>query len=332
MKNYIWVFAEHLHGEAHEASLEMLGEARKQASRIQAKVCAILFGQDLASLADELIAYGADFVILYEGQHFENFDLELYLQALASVAEEYPPRIALIAATPNGTCLAPRLAARLQYGYAANTVTIAIQPDGSLRISRSVCLGKAHSVVDYPESASVVITMQPGSVGLDKANRSRKGEVIHMTLDKIYETHTKALGFVKADPKLVSLDEAERVVAAGLGFRKQEDFSLIADLGEALEAAVGGSKPTVDQRWIPRQRLIGQSSGRRISPRVFVGVGISGANYFVEGMKDSRLIIAINQDKGAPLMKMADLAVVGNLYEILPSLTRQLNERQEKKV
>lgn len=332
MNSFIWVYVEHKNGEINEASLEILGEAQKLSSRMKSKVCAVLLGNNIASFSKELIAYGADIVIMFEAPRYVNFDPELYINAFSVIYKEYPPRIVLIASTQNGISIAPRLASRLKYGFAANTVTTAIQSDGSLLINRSVCLGKVHCVVEYSSNKGVIVTMQPGSIGLEKPNQSRKGEVINMELEEKIGSNTKVEGYVKADPESVALDEAELVVAGGLGFRKQEELELIKSLGKALGAAVGGSKPTVDQGWLPRKRLIGQSSGRKIYPRLFIGAGISGTNYFLEGMKDSHLIIAINQDKGAPLMKLADLAVVGDLYEILPGLTKQLIERQEKKV
>jgi electron transfer flavoprotein alpha subunit len=149
-----------------------------------------------------------------------------------------------------------------------------------------------------------------------------------MSLGNLSSPRTDVRGIVKADPKTVSLGEAERVVAAGCGFRQKSDLDLISNFSEAVGAALGGSKPLIDKGWISHSRLVGQSSGRRLSPRMFVAVGISGSSHFVEGMKDSRVIIAINKDKGAPIMKMADLAVVGDLNELLPELTSQINKRE----
>lgn len=332
MTNYIWVFIEHQHGEIHESSLEILGEAQKQAGSIQGKVCAFVFGEKTLSFCEQLIAYGADLIILCEDLRLGNYDVELYTEAFTSMVQDYPPQMVMISATANGISLAPKLAVRLKYGYSANTVTTALQSDGRVRISRAVCMGKAHCIVDYPPGKGIVITMQPGSIGLDKANHTRKGDMVSMHLSESLRPRTEVKGLVKADPKSVALDEAEYVVAAGSGFKTKADLNLIWNLGEALGAAVGGSKPIIDQGWLPRQRMIGQSSGRRITPRLFIGAGISGTSYFIEGMKDSRLTIAINRDKGAFLMKTADLAVVGDLYSVLPELTKQLKERQRKEV
>lgn len=331
MDKEIWVWAEYEQGEIREASLEMLGEARKLAGRLKAKVCAILAGENISGLAGELVAYGADSVYLFDDRHLKDYSIDLYMHIFSMLKKEHFPILILISATPNGVGLAPRLAARFKSGFSADTITIAVLPDGSLRINRSTFLGKAHGVLTFAANCTVVVTMKPGSVGLDRAVRSRKGDIIAMDPGEIPVSRTEVKGVVKADPKVVALDEAERIVAAGCGFRENSDLDLIRNLSEAVGAAVGGSKPMVDKGWLPRSRLVGQSSGRRLSPRMFVGVGISGSSHFVEGMKDSRLIIAINTDKGAPLMKLADLAVVGDLNEVLPEVTRQITERQEGK-
>ncbi|MBN1317389.1 MAG: electron transfer flavoprotein subunit alpha/FixB family protein [Anaerolineales bacterium] len=331
MDNEIWVWAEHEHGEMRESSMEMLGEAQRLAGKLKAKVCAVLLGDRGAELAGELAAYGAQVVYLFEDERLKEFSVELYMHAFKMLNDRRPPLLVLIASTPNGASLAPRLAARFKCGYAANTVTITVQPDNSIKISRSTLLNKAHAINTYASNTPVVATLKPGSVGLDRPNRTRQAEIVACKLGDAPASRTEAQGVIKADPKVVALDEAERVAAGGNGFREKEDFELLWNLSEVIGAAVGGSKPIFDKGWLPHSRIVGQSSGRRLSPRLFLGVGISGTSYFVEGMKDSRLIVAINSDKGAPLMKLADLAVVGDLYQVLPELTKQIKERQEGK-
>jgi electron transfer flavoprotein alpha subunit len=329
MKDEIWVWAEHEHDEVREVSLELLGEARRLAKAIDGKVCALILGDAISGLTANLVAYGADVVYAFEDPRLKAYGADLYLHAFSRLAGEHSPLIVLIAATPDGAGAAPRLAARMSWGYAANTTKIAVQPDRSLQVNRSTCLDKAHAVLSFAPDCTVVATIKPGSIGLERPARSRSGEIVQQALGAAPPSRTLVQGVVKADPKVVGLDEAERVVAAGCGFRAKEDLDLVWKLSEALSAAVGGSKPMFDRGWLPHNRLVGQSSGRRLSSRLFVAAGISGTSYFVEGMRDSRLIMAINSDKGAPLMKLADLAVCGDLYEILPELTRQLGERRK---
>jgi electron transfer flavoprotein alpha subunit len=329
MDQAIWIWLEHDGGEITEASLEVLCEARKIGNNFKEKVIAVLLGGNTASLAPEAIAYGADTVYCLQDTRYNQFNTELYVEVFAGLAETLAPHLVLISSTANGAGLAPRMAAHLGWGYAANTVKIALQDDRSLLIQVEKFLAKANGVYTFAPQQTVVATMKPGSLGLDRANRKRQGETIIFEQEQTASVKTEVCGFVKADPKVVALSEAERIVAGGNGFKEQADLDLLWRLAEAVEAAVGGSKPVVDRGWIPYNRLVGQSSGRRLAPKLFITAGVSGSSHFVEGMKGSRLIISINTEKGAPLMKEADLAIVGDLYEILPEVTKQLNARRE---
>ncbi len=329
MDNEIWVWAEHEHGEMREACLELLGEARRLAGRLKGKVCAVLIGDNIKGLTGDLVAYGADVVYLCEDSRLKQYSADLYVHAFSALKSEHSPLLLLVSATPNGVGIAPRLAARWKCGFSADTITVNVQPDSSLRVNRANCQDKAHCVLSFAEKYTVVVTMRPGSVGLDRPVRSRKGEIVPLTLGNLPDDRTEVRGFVKADPKVVALEEAECVVAGGCGFHDKDELQLLADMSEAIGGAVGGSKPIIDKGWLPYRRLVGQSSGKRLSPRLFIGVGVSGSSHFVEGMKDSRLIVAVNMDKAAPLMKLADLAVVGDLHKVLPEVTKQISQRQK---
>lgn len=332
MDKCIWVWIEHKHGEIREASLELLGEARRLATCLKGKACGVVFGSGVSQLTNDLIAYGADTVYQFEDPHLDEYNVDLYLQAFSLLRDIEQPTVVLFAATPNGNSLGPRLAARFKSGFAADTVKISDQPDGALRINRATCSGKAHSVLAFAAGATTIVTMKPGSVGMDRPNRSRKGAVVKMELGEVATPRTEVRGVVKADPKVVALEEAECVIAGGCGFRVAEQLDLLRSMADAIGGAVAGSKPIIDENWLPRRRLVGQSSGRRLSPRLFIAVGVSGSSHFVEGMKDSRMIVAINLDKAAPIMKLADLAVVGDLRQVLPEVTEQINQQKKRAV
>lgn len=327
MEHEIWVWAEYLDDEIRESSIEMLGEARKLADKMKCKVCAFLIGECASKYASNVISYGADIVNIFEDQKFSDFGVETYLYPFSSKREPNKAYTIFVALTPDGLALAPRLAAKFQCGYAANAVTTVLQPDGSLKTTVPVYMGKAHCVYRFEMDDTTVIAMKPGSVGVTGADEKRTGETVMFDTHGIPKSKTQRKGYIKADPNTVAMDETEDVVAAGSGFKIQTDIELLRNVADILGAVVGSSKPVVDKGWIPRHRLIGISSGRRISPRICLCVGISGSSQFIEGMKESRTIIAINKDKGATLMKMADLALVGDLYEILPEIESQLKAR-----
>jgi len=328
MAHEIWVWAEHLNNELRESSLEMLGEARKLADKMGCTVSAFLIGDSASKFTDSVISYGADLVYVFENEGLKDFSIEKYLYLFSSKKKESKVYMIFIAATPDGSALALRLAARFQCGYVANTVTTAMQPDLSIKSTVPVYLGKGHCVLRFEASETLVISMKPGSVGITGENKTRKGEIEICDATSLPESKTIIKGYIKADPNTVSMDETEDVAAAGSGFRTQADIELLKPIADSIGAVVGGSKPMMDKGWIPRSRLIGQSSGRRISPRLCLCTGISGSNQFIEGMKDSRNIIVINKDKGAPLVKLADMALIGDLYEILPEIERELKSRQ----
>jgi len=324
MDRAVWAWIEDEAGEPSEASLEVLGEARRLADKRGQRVCALRLGTTPPAVG--LAPHGADVELTGVSDRFGAFTVEAALAAASHWAADDPPDLVLIAATPQGSSLAPRLAARLNAGYAPRTVTVEPSPEGGLTVRQSVLGGKANALLAFPPGAALVVTFPPGSIGLDPPDPKRSGTttVTEFTAAELGEAPSRVGRFIPADPATVGLDEADRVIAGGLGFAQAGDWALLERAAAALGAAVGGSKPALDRGWITPQRLIGQSSGRRLAPRAFIGVGVSGSTHFVEGMKDARRIVAVNKDKGAPLVGLADLALVGDLYEVLPEVVRQL--------
>lgn len=329
MENMIWTWLEHDNGELSESSMEILGEARKLGNSLKGQVHAFLLGENTEEAAAKAVMYGADVIYTATDPIFRAYCPEACLAAFAQQAAR-APRIVLISGTRNGASLAPRIATRFQWGYLANVVKVAPQDDGSLKINTETYQAKVNNTYTFTARQTVVLVLQPGSIGVGKADKKRSGEVRPLEPVAEMTDRIEIIGFIKADPRSVSLNDAERVVAGGNGFRNQEDLEILQGFADALGAAVGSSKPIADKGWLPYSRLVGQSSGRRLAPNLFVSVGVSGATHFVEGMKDSQLIISINKDKGAPIMKEADLAVVGDLYEILPEVTRQIRAMREE--
>ncbi|CDX03963.1 Electron transfer flavoprotein subunit alpha [Desulfitobacterium hafniense] len=323
MENIIWTWLELNNGELSESSMEILGEARKLGNTLKGQIHAFLLGEYADEAAAKAAIYGADVIYIATDSIFRTYCPEACLAAFAQQVSR-PPRIVMISGTRNGASLAPRIAARFQWGYLANVVKVAPQEDGGLKINTETFQAKVNNTYTFSARQTVVLVLQPGSIGVGKADKKRTGEVRPLEPLADMTNHIEITGFIKADPRSVSLNDAERVVAGGNGFCNQEDLKILQGFADALGAAVGSSKPIADKGWVTYNRLVGQSSGRRLAPNLFVSVGISGATHFIEGMKESPLIISINKDKGAPLMKEADLAVVGDLYEILPEITRQI--------
>lgn len=331
LEKEIWMLAECERGELSESSLEVACEATAVAKSLGCTARAFLLGNGLDEAAAKLVAYGIGTVCVCDRPELETFDAARFADIVYAAADGKKPRVFLVAATSNGMALAARLAAKMKYAYLDGMVSVAESEDGSLMVTQSVLGDKVHSKVKVAAHSGVVVTARPGSIGVGPAPKKSAGEVQSIELDALPEASTEVTGFVKADPRVVALDEADLVAAGGLGFASAEEFQMMQALADALGAAVAGSKPVFDNQWIPRKRFVGQSSGRKLAPRLFVAVGVSGSNYFMGGMKGSQTIVAVNKDKGAPMMQAADLAVVGDLHEIVPVLTEVLQKRKEER-
>ncbi|BAK44963.1 electron transfer flavoprotein subunit alpha/FixB family protein [Eggerthella sp. YY7918] len=327
MSTNILAFAERVGGELPESSLEVIEEAALQAKKARATSVAVFMGATPEEQIAEAFGRGVDTVCVCGDPLLDEFNVERYLDAFESVCDTYKPKMLLFSATPNGSCTASRLAIRKGYKFSSETVSITFLPEGGITITRGCMLGKVHQVSTYTGSENIIVTMPPGSIGVGDAKK-RTGELVQQETSLTTAPRTTVQGVVKANAETLTLDEAEIIVAGGNGFSSEEDYELIWALGKTLNAAVGGSKPTVDKKWLPRHRLVGQSSGRRLSPNIFIAAGISGSSYFLDGMKDSRYIIGINKDKGAPIMQKSDLALVGDVHEILPAVQRMVAEEE----
>lgn len=322
----IWILAEHRDGELREITLEMLREGKKLADKVQGKLCAVLLGDHVKFMADTLAKYGAERVYLAEHPHLDQYSIDGYTAVLYELTRSHEPMALLIGDTPYGRDLAPYLASRLKVGLLAGCVMLKINEDGHLEGTRPAYGGKVYST-ERCLSKTTLATVRPGVIGVDKQKNSRQVEVIDIqpVLDSV-KIRTRVTGFLKADPASVDLAEAEIIVAGGRGVGCQEQWRLIEELAELMEGSVGGSRVAQDAGWIFRERMIGQT-GRTISPRCYLAAGISGASAHINGIKESKLIIAINKDRTAPIFKLADMAITGDMHQILPAIIRKLREQ-----
>lgn len=325
----IWVLAEQRDSELQEVSLELVSEGRKLADKLKEELSVVLLGHNVAPMVATFGQHGADAVYHADSPHLANYSPELYTDVIANLLKEQRPRLAVCAATSIGRDLGPRLAARLKVGLVSDCVNMSVAEDGSLVLTKPTFGGKTYSNVGCTNKPQLA-TVRTGLMEIKKARIPRKPQVteVKAELDP-GKARCKVVGFIKADPKTVSLTEAEVIVAGGRGVGSKDAFKIIEDLAEALGASVACSRVPVDEGWAPFERQVGQT-GKTVTPRLYVACGISGAIYHTMGMKDSKAIIAINTDKNAPILKLADVGVVGDVHAILPELTAQLRELKQK--
>jgi electron transfer flavoprotein alpha subunit len=326
-----WVVVDHSDGEVEDIALELLGQARELADRQGRSAAAVLLGDGVGGLASGLGQYGADTVYLAESPLLAAYNPDAYTPLLADLVRRQRPSIVLWGATDQGRDLAPRVAARLGTGLASNCTRVDLSEDGLLVMTRPVYGGKASCNVVCPRARPQMATLQPRAVPARRPGPSRQAQVVVVDVDLSSQALRLRLEkVIRIPPSALDLTEAEVIVAGGRGVGSAEAFGLIEQLAHLMGAAVAASRPAVDAGWAPYERQVGLS-GKTVAPRLYVACGISGVNHHVVGMRDSRAIVAIDRDPQAPIFQIADVKIVGDLHEVLPSLIERLRRlRQER--
>ena len=327
--NGVWVFAEQRNGELQKVSLEILGEGRRLADELGVKLTAVLLGNNVACLADILGEHGADEILVAEHEELENYTTDGYTKVICELANERKPGILFIGATFIGRDLGPRVAARLSTGLTADCTSLEVDvTNGDLLATRPAFGGNLMATIACPNHRPQMATVRPGvfaKIYTDPSNcKIEKVEVKLADSD----IRTKVLEIVKAKKDIIDIAEADFIVSGGRGVGSKENFKLLEELAEALEGTVAGSRAAVESGWIEGAYQVGQT-GKTVRPQIYIACGISGAIQHVAGMQDSDLIIAVNKDDSAPIMKIADYAIVGDLTKVVPELIAQVREIKE---
>ena len=312
----IVTFAEVREGKVRRASLEAVSEARRLAGPLGATVQAVLIGQGVASLATEVAPYGADRVHVFDEAALASYATEVWARALGQVITQEKPAAVLIPFTAMGRDFAPRVAARASAGLVSDVVKLEVK-DGRLEARRPVYAGKAFATVRW-EGEPQMATLRPNVFALGAPDAARKFETVTATVDTTARARVVSLQ-ASAGGK-VELTEAQIIVSGGRGLKGPENFHLVEELAASLGAAVGASRAVVDAGWVDHQYQVGQT-GKTVSPTLYVAAGISGAIQHLAGMSSSKVIVAINKDADAPIFKVADYGIVGDVFEVLPKLT-----------
>ena len=324
MSNKIWVWVEQSKGVVAHASLEALGEAQRLAGQMGGGVSALLFGQGVAGLADELIANGADEVLLADDATLADYRAEAYAGLLAKLARDEQPEVVLAGASTRGRDTLGMAAVDLDTSAFAD-VTELHYAEGQLRAIRPVYAGKLLAEV-VGERKPLLISLRPRAFPQPEPQPGRHGSVRTvppaLAEDQI---GVKVAGYAVEDER-VSLAEARIVVSGGRGVGGPEGFAPVRDLVQTLGGALGASRAAVDAGWIPYAHQVGQT-GKTVSPDLYIAAGISGAIQHQAGMRSAKTIVAINKDPEAPIFKLARYGVVGDLFKILPALTAEFKKR-----
>jgi electron transfer flavoprotein alpha subunit len=321
-----WVFAEQRQGVLHDVSCELVGAAAAITRENSGLVTAILLGQDIGGLAGELVAHGANRVLVIDDERLAVYRLLPYASILKQICLQYDPDVFLFGATSLGVELAPRLAAMLNTGLSAHCIDLKLDEDGRLLQVVPGWGGGVLATICCDNSRPSMATVMPGVFKKERTD-GRQGEILMLQAGADIDlSGPKVLKTEMQELTGTSLDHADVVIAGGWGIGNAEDWKLIEELADLLCGAVGATRPAVDEGWAAEDRMIGQS-GKIVKPRVYIGVGISGMMHHVVGMDASEYIIAINKDEKAPIFDVADLAVVGDFRKILPLLIREISAK-----
>lgn len=322
----IWVFAEQRRNKISKVVFQLLGKGRELADTLNVELSAVLLGDKIGKLADELISYGADKVYFAESPRLKNYQTDAYAKVITDLIEKEKPEIVLYGATHIGRDLAPRISRRLGTGLTADCTELSIdESTRELLQTRPAFGGNIMATILCPNHRPQMATVRPGIMKeLPKAKRNGKVIKVPVRLTE-RDLKTKIIEIKKEKRKKVNLEEAEIIVAGGRGVGSPEGFKLIEELAKVLGGEVGASRATVDAGWISQEHQVGQT-GKTVRPRLYIACGISGAIQHRAGMANSDVIVAINKDKEAPIFKIADYGIVGDLHEIIPKMIEELKK------
>ncbi|GAB4335260.1 MAG: electron transfer flavoprotein subunit alpha [Desulfobulbaceae bacterium] len=323
----IWVFAEYRLGKVAPVSFELLGIGRKLADQRGVPLSAVIFGRDLAGAATDLVAHGADRVYTVDDERLESFREDVYGKVLESLIREHRPEVVLAGATAIGRSFIPHVANVLGAGLTADCTQLEIrESDGMLLQTRPAFGGNIMATIECPHTRPQMATVRPKVMAPLEPEPARSGEIIAVEVPAgLLDSSVEVLETVQCAGENVNIQEEDILVAGGRGLESEKGFELIRELAEELGGSVAASRAAVDAGWIPYPHQVGQT-GKTVCPKLYIACGISGAIQHAVGMQSAETIVAINRDENAPIFDFATYSLVGDLFEIVPLLTRKIRE------
>jgi electron transfer flavoprotein alpha subunit len=323
----VWVWVEQFGGQAQSISWEMMGQGRKLADQLGTTLTACVLGHSVQHIAQEAIAYGANRVFLADDPTCKIYRTDPYRRVLVSLVREHQPEILLLGASARGRDLAGAVATEINTGLTADCTGLEIDPEKRLlRQTRPAFGGNIMATILCPNHRPQMATVRHRVFEMPTPDPNRQGQIMPVAaVLKEEEIATKVLDFVTEEGK-VNLADAKIIVSGGRGVGGPEGFAPLKELADALGAALGASRAAVDAGWISYAHQVGQT-GRTVRPDLYIACGISGAIQHLAGMQTARVIVAINKDPEAPIFSIATYGIVGDVFKIVPELTRQLKQK-----
>jgi len=328
-RDSIWVLAEQIDCQILSVSLQLIGQARKLADALGTSVETVLLGDHIEEQAKVLIAAGADTVYLGNRPELEVYQPEMYCEMIVHLARERQPAIMLIGSTFMGRELAPLVAARLQTGLTAHCVDLVLDENKILE-AKIPAYGGLLSII-CPQKRPQMATIAQGVFCKPELDETRTGAMIPLEVPVDIPQRIQTLEVVREATDGVEMESAPVIVAGGAGAGDPEGWRKIADLAQALNAALGSTRPAVDEGWAELETMIGQS-GKVVSPQLYIGVGLSGEQQHMVGITNAQVMVAINNDVKSPVFEQVDYGIVDDCREFVPVLIKKIKAYQEKKI
>jgi electron transfer flavoprotein alpha subunit len=327
----VWVFCEQKKGVMQTISYELLGEGKKLAKKLDGKLCAVLLGDKIESKVDELAWRGADKVYLVDAPQLKNYQDDSYTKVLVELVREFKPEILLCGATTIGRSLISRVAITIDAGLTADCTGLDIDEKERLLLqTRPAFGGNIMATIMSPNHRPQMATVRHKVMKEPELSRTHKAEVIKKSYaPNILSSRTNIIDIVEELEETVNLAEADIIISGGRGMAGSENFAIVKELAKTIGGAVGSSRAAVDSGWMPYSHQVGQT-GKTVCPKLYIACGISGQIQHLIGMQSSKVIVAINKDPDAPIFKVATYGIVGDVFEIVPALTKEFRKILKK--
>jgi len=320
----VWVIAEHYKRKIHSVAFQLLGKGRELSDTLGVNLTFVILGDSFDEKLEDFSRYGMDEIIYVKSPILKDYYSDLYVKVISELIIENKPEIILIGATPTGRDFAPRVAKRLNAGLTADCTGLDINLDTkNLLQTRPTFGGNIMATIRTPSSRPQMATVRPGIFKAPQkgGNKASIRKIVYSFEEK--DSVSKIVKVINMSKTAVNLEDAKIIVAGGRGVGSKDNFKLIEDLANVLGAELGGSRITVELKWLDPDRQIGQT-GVTVSPKLYIACGISGAIQHIVGMENSDVIVAINKDPSASIFNVAHYGIVGDLHEVIPILIKEI--------
>jgi electron transfer flavoprotein alpha subunit len=324
--NDILILAEHESGQAKKVALELATKAKQLAAKCGGSTIAVALGPGAAGTIQKLSTYGADSILVNEDQKFLDFSIGPAAGTMAAVIEERKPKLILCPATPIGKDIASRAAAKTGAGIISNAVDVEFK-DGGFEVTVSIFGGSITVTKTFVGDGPAIVLVRPNAFTAEQINGEGKVEnlnapiapeaMLAKIIDRVVEAGAQA-----------PLEEAAVIVSGGRGIGGAAAFEMLKELADEFGGVVGASRAAVDSGWISYPHQVGQT-GKTVKPQLYVACGISGAIQHKVGMQTANYIVAINKNPDAPIFQFADCCIVGDLFQVVPELTKEIKKRKQ---